>query len=156
MRILDLEVGNKEAVRQTAALLVAAFRDQWAFAWPDMKSALQEVRESFKKDRISRVAVDDNGDVLGWIGGIREYRGNVWELHPLAVAPDYQGRGIGRALVTDLEDRVRECGGHTIMLGTDDVNDMTTVSGIDLYPNVLEHLVNIKNLKGHPYQFYQK
>jgi aminoglycoside 6'-N-acetyltransferase I len=27
---------------------------------------------------------------------------------------------------------------------------------VDLYPDVLEHLANIKNLRGHPYEFYQK
>ena len=82
--------------------------------------------------------------------------GNVWELHPLAVRPDYQRKGIGRALVTDLADRVRERGGHTIRVGTDDEDNMTTLGGMDLYPDVLEHLAKIRNLRGHPYEFYQK
>ncbi|MFC1953496.1 GNAT family N-acetyltransferase [Chloroflexota bacterium] len=155
MRIIDLDAENKETVRQTAALLVAAFKEQGSFAWPHMKSALKEVRESFNKDRISRIAIEED-EVAGWIGGIREYRGNTWELHPLAVRPDLQKKGIGRALVADLEDRVRERGGVAITLGTDDVNNLTTVSGIDLYPDVLDHLAKIKNLKDHPYQFYQK
>ena len=33
---------------------------------------------------------------------------------------------------------------------------MTTLSGVDLYPNVLEHLLNIENLRSHPYEFYEK
>ena len=33
---------------------------------------------------------------------------------------------------------------------------VTTLSGVDLYPNVLAHLANIRNLRGHPYEFYQK
>ena len=41
-------------------------------------------------------------------------------------------------------------------LGTDDEDDMTTLSGVDLYPNVWEHVANIKNLKRHPYEFYRK
>ena len=60
------------------------------------------------------------------------------------------------ALVADLEERVRERGGYALWLGTDDEDGMTTVSGVDLYPNVLEHLANIKNLRGHPYEFYQR
>ena len=156
MRIIDLEAGNEEAVRQTASLVVAAFKEHSPNAWPDMKSALEEVHESFSKDRVSRVAIDDNGTVLGWIGGIREYDGNVWELHPLAVRPDLQGQGIGRTLVADLEDRVRERGGQTVRVASDDEDNMTSIAGIDLYPNVLEHLATIENLKGHPYQFYQK
>ena len=61
--------------------------------------------------------------VLGWIGGIRQYDGNVWELHPLVVKPSYQGQGIGRALVTDLEEQVRQRGGLTLWLGTDDEDE---------------------------------
>jgi aminoglycoside 6'-N-acetyltransferase I len=96
------------------------------------------------------------GAVLGWVGGISAYDGNVWELHPLVVRPDCQRRGIGRALVADLEEQVRARGGFTIQLGTDDETDMTSLSGINLYPNVLEHLLNIRNLRDHPYEFYQK
>ena len=33
---------------------------------------------------------------------------------------------------------------------------MTTLAGVDLYRNVFEHITNIKNLRGHPYEFYQK
>ena len=84
------------------------------------------------------------------------YGENVWELHPLVVRPDAQRRGIGRALVADLEERVGERGGHTLWLGTDDETNMTTLSGVDLYPDVLEHLGNMKNLRGHPYEFYQR
>ena len=154
--IVDLDPGDKEIVRQAAVLLVEGFKDHWPDAWPDMDAALQEVRESFGEGRISRVTLDESGTVLGWIGGISSYGGNVWELHPLVVHSDLQRRGIGRALVADLEARVRERGGLTLWLGTDDEDGMTTLSGVDLYPNVLEHLANIKNLRGHPFEFYQK
>jgi aminoglycoside 6'-N-acetyltransferase I len=155
MRIIDLLPDNEPAIQQTAALLVEAFRGN-PYAWTTLEAALEEVRESFGEDRISRIAVGKNGDVLGWIGGISEYKGNVWELHPLAVRPDRQRQGIGRALVADLEAQVRTRGGFTIQLGTDDTADMTSLGGINLYPNVLEHLINIRNLHGHPYEFYQK
>ena len=47
-------------------------------------------------------------------------------------------------------------GGSTIWLGTDDENNQTSLGGIDLYPNVLDHLANIRNLNNHPYEFYLK
>lgn len=156
MRIVDLTPEDEGVVRQAAALLVAAFRGHWPEAWPDIEAALEEVRESFAADRISRVAVGEGGEVLGWIGGIPEYDGKVWELHPLAVPPAHQRQGIGRALVADFEEQVRQRGGLTITLGSDDEDDMTTLSGVDLYPNVWEHISRIQNLKGHPYEFYQK
>jgi aminoglycoside 6'-N-acetyltransferase I len=93
---------------------------------------------------------------LGWVAGIKQYNGNVWELHPLVVRSDCRGKGIGRALVAELEDQVRERGGLTLWLGTDDEDNMTTLAGVNLYPNVFEHIARIKNLRGHPYEFYQK
>jgi aminoglycoside 6'-N-acetyltransferase I len=154
--IAGLDPGDEAIVRQVAALLVEGFKDHWPDAWPEMDAALEEVRESLGEGRISRVALDEGGTVLGWIGGIPSYGGNVWELHPLVVHADFQRRGIGSALVADLETRVRERGGLTLWLGTDDEDGMTTLSGVDLYPNVLEHLANIKNVRRHPYEFYQK
>jgi aminoglycoside 6'-N-acetyltransferase I len=150
--ILDLAAGDKEAARQAADLLVEGFRD----AWPTEEEALEEVREALGEDRICRVAVAEDGAVLGWIGGIPSYEGKVWELHPMVVRPDLRRRGIGRALVVDLEARVGERGALTLWLGTDDEADMTTISGVDLYPDVLGHLANIENLCGHPYEFYSK
>ncbi|MBE7473255.1 MAG: N-acetyltransferase [Anaerolineae bacterium] len=137
-------------------MLLAAFKEMAPEAWPDMESALEEVRESFGRDRLSRVAVDEAGTALGWVGGIRQYDGHVWELHPLVVRPDCQRQGIGRALVTDLEAQVREQGALTLWLGTDDETGMTTLAGVNLYPNVWEHVAQIKNPGGHPYEFYQK
>lgn len=156
MQIIDLTVENEALVHQAAELLVEGFKEYWPDAWPDLVSARQEVLESLGDDRLSRVAVDDNGRVLGWIGGIRQYEGHVWELHPLVVRPDSRQQGIGRALVIDLEEQVRQRGGLTLWLGTDDEAYMTTLSGRDLYPDVLEQLAGIRNLKGHPYEFYQK
>jgi GNAT superfamily N-acetyltransferase len=99
------------------------------------------------EDRIARVAVGDDGVVLGWIGGIAQYDGNVWELHPLVVDPWHQRQGIGRALVTDLEDQVRQRGGLTLWLGTDDEDGVTTLAGVDLYADVLGHLARIRNVR---------
>ncbi len=51
---------------------------------------------------------------------------------------------------------MRERGGITLQLGSDDESGMTSLYGADLYPDVLGHLANIRNLRGHPYEFYQK
>lgn len=156
MKIINLPSDNLDLISQTSQLLFEGFKQHWPDAWPDLTSALQEVHDSFGEDRISRVAVTDEGYVLGWIGAIQEYDGHAWQLHPLVVHPMHQGSGIGRALVVDLEDRIRQRGGITIYLGTDDEDDMTSLANTDLYPDVLSHLARIKNLKRHPFEFYQK
>ena len=91
-----------------------------------------------------------------WVGLVPFLCTNVWELHPLVVHSDFQGRGIGRALVQDLENEVSQKGGLTLWLGTDDENNQTSLGGINLYPNVWVHLHHIQNFKQHPYEFYQK
>jgi aminoglycoside 6'-N-acetyltransferase I len=155
MRVVDLLPEDEECVRQAAAVLVAAFAG-WPGDWDDVASALAEVRDSFGPGRVSLVALDDDGHVAGWVGGIRQYDGHAWELHPLAVAPARQRRGIGRMLVAALEARVRARGGTTVYLGTDDVAGLTSLTGVDLYPDVWAHVARIENPGGHPYGFYQK
>lgn len=156
MKIVSLSPEQPDLIEQAACLLLEGFRQHWPNAWPEMESARQEVHEALETGKIIRAALDDDGRLLGWIGAIPEYDGHAWELHPLVVNPACQGQGVGRALVADLENQVRERGGTTIFLGTDDENDMTSLSGINLYPNVWEHIARIRNLKGHPFEFYQK
>jgi aminoglycoside 6'-N-acetyltransferase I len=156
MRIIDLQPDQQQFIEQAAALLVDSFSENWPDAWPTLASARQEVLESLGAERLSRVAVDESGAVLGWIGAIRQYDGHVWELHPLVVRADRRRQGLGRALVTDLEEQVRRRGGLTLWLGTDDENNMTSLGGVELFPNVLEHAAAIHNYRGHPYEFYQK
>ena len=156
MQVIDFAPSNESLIQQAAALLMEGFRENWPNAWPNLASALREVRGSFGLGRINRIAVDDDGTLLGWVGGSRQYDGHVWELHPLVVKPGRQGRGIGRTLVSDFEGQVRQRGGLTIWVGSDDESNMTTVSGVDLWPDVLGSLGKIANLRGHPYEFYQK
>jgi len=117
---------------------------------------MAEVKESLQPGRISRIAVDERGDVLGWICGIETYDGNAWELHPLIVRRDRERQGLGRRLVADFEKQVAQGGGHTVWLGTDDENFRTTLGGVDLYPGVLDKLRKIENRGSHPFEFFLK
>ena len=155
IHIIDLPVTDAAVHQAVAEMLVAAFAGTGTEAWPDVDAGLEEVRESLAPERISRIAVDDAGRLLGWIGGIPQYDGHVWELHPLVVAPAHQRQGIGRALVADLEAETRRRGGLTLWLGSDDENDRTSLGGVDLYPDVLAHLAALRDLGGHPFTFYR-
>ena len=152
----DLKLDDTAAVHTAATLLVNGFAAQWPEAWPDLPSALEEVRQACAPDFICRAARTDDGTVVGWIGGRPQYDGNVWELHPLVVDAAWQGQGIGRALVADLEAHVIAQGGITITLGTDDESNGTSLGGVDLYPDVWQHIRQIRNLGRHPFTFYQK
>jgi aminoglycoside 6'-N-acetyltransferase I len=156
VRIVPLRPEERDAVRQAAELLVEGFRDNWPDAFPHLDEALAEMAEfATDAERSAWAAVDAEGRVVGWIGGIRQYDGNVWELHPLVVGAAHQGRGIGRALVRALADAAREAGAYTLWLGSDDEARMTSLGGVDLYPGVLDRLREIRNLRNHPFGFYQ-
>jgi len=155
-QIIDVLPDHNTLIHQIAEMLVEGFRRTAPGAWPDLESGIQEVQESLTPERISRVAVDERGVALGWIGGIPTYDTHAWELHPLIVHPDRQRQGIGRALVVDLEAQVLARGGITIYLGSDDSIAQTSIGGIDLCPNVLEHLLQIQNRDDHAFSFYRK
>ena len=156
IHLRNLNPGNDAEIFQAASLLLACFAENWPEAWPDLDAATQEVIEACQDGHICRAACDTDGQIIGWIAGQSRYRGRVWELHPMAVHPRYQSQGIGRALVSDFEEQVRQRGGQTILLGTDDESGMTSLSGVELYPHVWEHIEKIRNLRRHPYEFYQK
>ncbi len=156
MKIITLTKENELLVQQAAKLLMDAFHEHWPEAWPTLEEAQNEILEILAAERICRAAIDNDGNLLGIIGGIPQYDGHVWELHPLAIQPDAQGRGIGKMLVEDFEEQVRQQGGLTITLGSDDEDNMTSLSDVDLFENLWDQVKNIRNLKRHPYEFYQK
>ena len=123
-------------------------------AWPSRAAASAEVDQSLQPDkrRISIIALLE-GQVVGWVAGAEAYS-HAFELHPIVVRYDCQRRGIGRALLQAFEDSARKMNALTVYLGADDHIRATSLGGKHLFPNVLEHVRSIRNIKDHPYEFY--
>lgn len=155
MHIVDLQKTDQEKIRQVAEILNVSFHGHCP-DYEDMNDALKKVTDSFEDHQLSRLAIDDGGQVLGWIGGIRMYNGNVWEIDPLVVRKNSQGKGVGKALIEDFEEQMVRLGAHTIWLGTDDEDGRTSLGDCDLYPNVLQKAKDIQDKGGHPFKFYQR
>jgi aminoglycoside 6'-N-acetyltransferase I len=156
VKIISLTSDQDRLIQQAAQALVDGFKTHYPDAWPTLEDGLAEVHEMLAVDRIIRVALDDQGNLMGWVGGIPQYDGLVWELHPLVVKPGLQTKGIGTALVRDFEEQVRTRDALTITLGTDDDDNQTSLSNVDLYTDTWKKINEIKNLNRHPYEFYQK
>jgi GNAT superfamily N-acetyltransferase len=112
-------------------------------------------QRSADSDWLGHGALEGNR-LVGWIGAIRTYS-HGWEIHPLAVAPDCQRRGIGSALLLALEARARREGVLTLFLGSDDDYGGTNLFGRDLWPDVVSHLAATEaTARGHALTFYRR
>ncbi|KAF0193743.1 MAG: aminoglycoside 6'-N-acetyltransferase [Bacillota bacterium] len=155
MQIIGLSKVNKiEIIQELAVIVNQAFPGPDGY--PTLEIARVEVLESLGEERVSLVAIDEQGKVAGWIGAIETYKGNAYELHPLVVREDQRGKGIGKLLVEALEERVRELGAMTMYLGTDDVDNGTNIYGKDVYPDPLSHAQGLESTNNHPMAFYRK
>jgi aminoglycoside 6'-N-acetyltransferase I len=154
MHIVTVSPDDADRIEQMARLLHIAFHKVAPDAWATIEGAREEVHEDLHEG-FCRAALDDAGNVLGWVGGRHDYA-LVWELHPLVVDPAGQGQGVGRALVLDLEEQVRALGGLTIQLGSDDETGLTTLSGVDLYDDLPGKLAAAQGSRPHALEFYRK
>ncbi len=152
MTVVDLARQPKPIREQAATLLVEHFDEPRGWPTPELA-----------RDEVSRVIADGfalamvAGEVLlGWIGGLTEYNGRVWELHPMVVRREHRRRGIGRSLVAAFEAEAARRGALTVTLGTDDDSGMTSLADADLYADVPRRIAELRDLgRGHPFLFYR-
>jgi len=153
LKSVDLASQSESVREQAATLLVECFDEPRG--WPSLSAARAEVLRVVT-DGFARAMLDTDA-VLGWVGGLPEYDGRVWELHPIVVRRDLRRRGIGRALVAAFEAEALKRGALTVTLGTDDESGMTSMAGVDLYDDVSRHIATLYDLgRGHPFLFYRK
>lgn len=82
-----------------------------ADAWP-ASTWWAELAERPRRDYV--VLTDDSGDVLGY-GGI-DHGGETADVMTVAVSPTAQGRGLGRLLLRELEERAAAGGASGVLL----------------------------------------
>jgi aminoglycoside 6'-N-acetyltransferase I len=146
---------SAEFVKQAAGILFSAFSTINKDAWPTEEEALNTVRECIPEPNICMGILIDK-ILIGW-AGLRPMYPVTWELHPLVIAKEYQGKGYGKLLIGKLEEEARKAGIIGIVLGTDDETNSTSLSDCDISgENIFSEISNIKNKKSHPYEFYKK
>ncbi len=71
------------------------------------------------------VACDDDGAILGF-ATYAQFRGGIGYArtmeHSIILAPEARGKGLGRALLTAIEQHAREEGAHQILAGVSSEN----------------------------------
>lgn len=154
LTIEDLTAADGARIDAAARLLNTAFAPLGV--WTTLAEAREEVVESIKPDKVSRVAVGGDGAVVGWIGAIQQYDGLVWELHPIVVDETHRRQGVGRALVSDLEAILQARGGLTLWAGSDDLAGETSLGGVDLYSTLPAAFAEVRSWGGHALPFYRR
>jgi len=146
---------NAKKQKEAAQILTKTFNEINKDAWPTYQSAMQEIYECIEEPNICLgICIDEK--LIGWVG-LRPMYDKVWELHPMVISKEYQNRGIGRKLIKKLEELAREKGIIGIVLGTDDETGSTSISNIEINSkNIWNHVKSIRNIKNHPFEFYQK
>ncbi|WP_076607049.1 AAC(6')-Ia family aminoglycoside 6'-N-acetyltransferase [Serpentinimonas barnesii] len=140
---------------EAARILTQTFLDLGNTSWPNIKNAIIEIEQCVDLPNIC-IGLIQNDQLIGWVG-LRPMYDKTWELHPLVVKTEYQGKGIGKILLKEIENRAKEKGIIGIVLGTDDEYNKTSLSDIDINENnIFEEINKIQNKNKHPYEFYQK
>jgi ribosomal protein S18 acetylase RimI-like enzyme len=90
----------------------AAVRQLWEHSWPGVQLSPSdeplEIERKLKRDPELFLVIEEEGQILGTvIGGYDGRRGLVYHL---AVLPARRGEGIGKALMAELENRLRSKG----------------------------------------------
>jgi len=159
IKIINMQTLNENQRAQAAQMLT----DELPAGWKTFDDAMEEVA-----DRVDNIECDgdgeslflaavENNEVLGWVGMLPSYSGKVYELHPLVVRRDRQGRGVGTQLVQAIEAAAKSQGGITMQLGADDERPggETSLANVDLYDN-LPHLIKEFEPGTHQAAFYMK
>ena len=125
--------------------------------WPSIneKNAKKTVNDCINDGNICiGIKIDDK--LIGWVG-LRPMYDKTWELHPIAIKPEFQRKGYGKILLHELEKMARNKGIIGIVAGSDDETNKTSLSDNEITEeNLFKEIIYIKNYQNHPYEFYKK
>lgn len=156
MQLQSIEELDADDRERLATIVLEGFAEHAPDAWPTIELAREEIDDYFEREkRLSRVVRLDDDALAGWIAAHHAW-GHVWEIHPLVVAPEHRGRGLGRELVLAIEGLIWERDALVIDLGTSDETNSTTVGGIDICADPVRALASFRCLEPHAAGFWLK
>ncbi|BAK88619.1 aminoglycoside acetyltransferase [Pseudomonas aeruginosa NCGM2.S1] len=146
---------SEKYITQAAEILFDVFSHINFDSWPSLQKATETVIECISAENIC-IGILINDELCGWVG-LREMYKKTWELHPMVIKKKHQNKGFGKILIFETEKKAKERNLEGIVLGTDDETFRTTLSMSELNnENIFHEIKNIKNLKNHPFEFYEK
>lgn len=153
MSLVRLAALSPAELETLAQLTLPAAQDHVRDWLADLDAARAEIADALGDDKIALAARDGQGALVGWIAAGHDW-GAIWEIHPVIVALDHQGRGHGRRLVREVERLAAEAGARTMVLSTSDTVGATSLAGADLYDDVAGHLARFAVHRPHAAAFW--
>ncbi len=151
-QITEIAYANAKMIEHLGAIAKLAFSESAPNWLPTQEAAQNQVLACANKNRLGRTYLS-NDRAVGWIGVVQ--RPHVWEIHPIAVEPTSQGKGVGRILVEDIATLASRANISTLIAATSDETGTTNLYGEDLYADPSKAIKELKAKGRSPYKFWE-
>ncbi|MCS7239951.1 MAG: GNAT family N-acetyltransferase [Candidatus Bipolaricaulota bacterium] len=98
-----IRLGKLEDIDELAQLLMRAYQGLEAYGEESVSEARRYLKWLRRTCKSGFLVAEVNGCVVGFIAACPEWKdwelGTVLEIHEIVVAPEWQGKGVGRALL---------------------------------------------------------
>ena len=144
-----------ETIEQASVMLMETFPK--ADMWPDLDETIaKETVDDSIGDKNICIGLKIDNELIGWVCLSPMYE-KTWELHPMVIKTEFQGKGYGKILLNELERIAREMGIIGIILSSGEETNKTSLSEKEIIgEKIIGEIEKIKNYKNHPYEFYIK
>lgn len=109
-----------EHITECAKLYIRVFNDEpWNDKW-SLEIAYKRLNDIYISPNFKGILYVENDEVKGAIFGNYEqfYEGIHYNLREMFISKELQGKGIGRKMLNELEEQLKEIGVTTIILFT--------------------------------------
>jgi aminoglycoside 6'-N-acetyltransferase I len=118
---------------------------------------VEPLLEAFRslEGRFGLIPAEDDRHLA--LAGVLRHQPRCYELDPLCVDPDAQGRGLGRAMLEAAEREAARRGALILWLGTEDESGTSTLFGRDLWDDPIAALATLEPVsRESPIGFYPR
>lgn len=132
-------------------------RKSWESAYADILSKEQieymlgtmyaesEIFSHLENPNYHYYLIENNGEVAGFIGYEHHYEPKTTKLHRIYLLPESKGKGLGKAGISFLKDKVAEVDDNRIILNVNKSNKAKIVyekQGFTVYDNIVLDIGN--------------
>ena len=128
---IEYRLGTKNDLDDICLLIsqaIARMEEQGIYQWDDIYPAREDFKEDIKKNTLYLAYIDDSLAALYVISGEcdDQYDNAEWRydeksayiLHRFRVSPDFQNKGIGKAVLMHVEEQIKNMGYESVRLDT--------------------------------------